>query len=194
LQIALPYLSVAYGVLRAFQQTLMVLGLFLVAGTYALSSLVKYKLVRHGVPLLVAVLFFYVSTGTVSQLLGGYLPQLNLDNSGQYYDIYYLHKSEVVESAWLQRLLKQPGRPADVQTDLFTATRLNALTGISPEEDITPGVVEQGSYVVVGYTAATKGQVTVPYNGNLITYKYPLKFLDQTKNLIYSNGGAEVYR
>lgn len=194
LQVVLPYLSVAYGLLRAFQQSLMITGLFIVVGTYALCIRFKSRRLKHGIPAALAIAFFLTSTGVVSQLLGGYQPLLHLGNSGQYYDAYYLHSSEVVESSWLQNLIKAKGGQADIQSDLYTAIRLNSLTGLNVSEDITPGVVEQDAYVVLGYTATTKGQVSVSYNSNFVTYTYPLQFLNQNKNLIYDNGGAQVYR
>ncbi len=194
IQIALPYLSVAYGLLRAFQQSLMVIGLFLVVGTYVLTMRFKNPWLKHGVPLALAVVFFLSSTGVISQMLGGYQELLHLDNGGQYYDTYYMHKQEVVADYWLAGALKQPDGQADVQTDLFTANRFGSLTNIDAGEDMTPGIVEQHSYVIVGYTATTKDQVTVDFSGNLITYKYPKQFLNQNKNLIYNDGGTEIYK
>ncbi len=194
MQVVLPYLSIAYGILRAFQQSLMLIGLFLVVGTCALTVYFRNSFLKSWVPAALALLFFFSSTGVISQLLGGYQPQLHLNNSGQYYDTFYLHKQEVEASFWLQNALKQPGAQADVQTDLFTATRLNSLTGINASESITPGLVERNSYVMLGYTDVTKDQVTVSFTGNLIAYKYPMQFLNQSKNLIYDNGGAKIYR
>lgn len=193
LQVVLPDLSIAYGLLRAFQQSLMVLALFLVIGTFALTVHFRNKLVRFGVPTGIAVLFFLASTGAISQLTGGYQPQLHLNNNGQYYDSYYLHKSEVVATSWLQTAVRNQPH-ADVQSDIFTAIRINSLTGLPVQEDITPGLVERDAYVFLGYTDETKGQVTVTYNGDSLTYTYPIQFLNQQKNLIYNNGGAEIYR
>lgn len=195
LQIVLPYLSVAYGLLRAFQQSLMVIGLFLVVGTYLVTGRFKNAWLRHGLPTVLAVMFFLATTGVISQLLGGYEPQINLNNSGQYYDTYYLHKSEVQAAYWLAGAIRaQRLHGPDIQTDLFTSTRLFALTGIQAQQDITPGLVQQGAFVELGYSDVAKRQVTVPFSGNLLTYAYPTNFLNQTKNLIYTNGGAEVYR
>jgi hypothetical protein len=40
----------------------------------------------------------------------------------------------------------------------------------------------------------TKQQGAIFYNGDLITYTLPTKLLNQQKDLIYSNGGTEIYR
>jgi uncharacterized membrane protein len=198
LQVVLPDLSQAYGLLRAFQQSLMVLGLLLVVGTFALASGFRNKFILYALPSLIAVGFFLSSTGVISQILGGYQAQLFLNNSGQYYDVYYTHKQELAGISWLNNVTQEVKYGANthalMQTDEFTSAKLAGYTSLPTVADVYPGVIQKDSYVFLGYTNVTKGQASIFYNGDLITYSYPIKLLNQEKNLIYSNGGTEIYK
>src|SRR5204862_8066830 len=88
-QVVLPVVSVEYGVLRAFQQALVVLDVFLVLGTMALVPN-RFSRWRVAVATFLALAFFASSTGIITQLIGSYEPQLHMNNAGRYYDIYYV--------------------------------------------------------------------------------------------------------
>lgn len=198
LQVVLPNLSQSYGILRAFQQSLMVLGMLLVVGIFVFSSIFKKTWLKIFIPSAIAILFFLTSTGFVSQLLGGYQAQLFLNNSGQYYDVYYTHAQELAGINWLNSLTQENiyGRSAHavLQTDEFDASKLSAYTKLNTVNDVYPGIVETYSYVYLGYFNVHQKQAAIFYNGDLINYTYPTQFLNQNKNLIYSNGGAEIYK
>jgi hypothetical protein len=198
LQVVLPVLSVQYGLLRAFQQSLMFLGIFTVLGSIALFAWLPSQVLRVAAPILLAVLFFLSSTGVITQALGGYYPQLNLNNSGTYYDLYYTHAQEIAGIDWLNNLASQTqnGRyfPVDIQADQFMFNKLGNYSSLEATSDIYPGLIMKNSYVLLGYSNVMQNQATVSYNGNLITYTYPTQFLNQQKNLVYSNGGTEIYR
>ena len=66
----------------------------------------------------VALVFMVSTIGIMPQVLGGYDAQLNLNNSGVYYNVYYLHPQEVAAIDWLGG---QPGTlPVGVQADNTT--------------------------------------------------------------------------
>jgi uncharacterized membrane protein len=198
LQVVLPVLSVEYGLLRAFQQSLILLGLFTVLGSIALFAWLPSRILRLSGPVILAILLFLSSTGVITHLLGGYDPQLNLDNSGTYYDIYYTHKPEISAINWLNNIAQQAQRINDtqveVQADQYTTSRLASYSQLNITSDIYPGLIKKSDYVFLGYSNVNNHQATTSYNGDLITYTYPVQFLNQQKNLIYSNGGAEVYK
>jgi len=54
--------------------------------------------------------------------------------------------------------------------------------------------VRPNSWLILGWQTVRTGQATAYYDGDLITYKYPMVMLKKAKNLVYSNGGAEIYR
>jgi uncharacterized membrane protein len=194
--VVLPVLSVEYGLLRAFQQALIVLDVFLVVGTMAL---VPARLSRWRVPLatFLALVFFASSTGVLTQAVGSYEPQLHLNNAGRYYDIYYLHEEEVAAMEWLDRntTAGQHGDvQSEIQSDRYNSTKLGSLQQLSTLNDIFPSLVRRDAYVFLGYSNVRDETSTFPFQGDLITYRYPTEFLDNNKDLVYSNGSSRVYR
>lgn len=187
-EIALPQLSVDYGVLRTFQQGLFGFAPFIAMGSvWVLSWLKRWRMPAATA---VALLLFLDLTGALPRLFGGYPAQLHLDNAGQYYDIYYAHPQERAALAWLERHTTAQR----IQSDRYTLSRLQTLINGRPGDDIYPTLVQPGSFVLLGYPAVRKDEVTVFYQGDLVTYRYPLQFLDATKNKVYSSNGTSVYR
>jgi uncharacterized membrane protein len=196
LQAVLPVLSVDYGVLRSFQQSLMILDVFLVVGSLTLipRTSERRRLLFAGV---LALGFFASSTGMITQVLGGYDPQLHLNNSGTYYNTYYVHPEEIAGMAWLAHnnvARMDSNVQAEVESYRYTFTGSKRLLRVGTLNDIYPELVRQDSYVFLGYTNVHQRLATVLIDGDLVTYRYPLNFLDDNKDLIYANGGARVYR
>ena len=192
LQVLLPGLSVDYGVLRAFQQAMFVLGPFLAVGSVGMFGWLgpRRSVVAAGG---VVIAFFLSLTGAIPQVLGGYPAQLHLSNSGQYFDLYYPHPEEEAAAVWLQAQVLAEGR-GTIQTivpDRF-------IYGLSPTivatQSIFPIAIRRDAYVLLGAATTGKHQSTVAYGGDLLAYSYPIAFLDGAKNLVYSNGTAVVYR
>jgi uncharacterized membrane protein len=204
----LPNLSVDYGVLRAFQAALILLGGTLVIG----ASTVFWFLGDVWGPRItgaVSVAIFLSTTGLIPQMLGGYPAQLNLNNSGQYYDIYYTRAQDIAAVNWLAG---KPGvLPAGLQAVYsnyrFYFTSLNNVTGQqnlylsfkNPGGNqyryfIYPALIGRSSWVLLDRTATDMKQATLVVNGDLITYRYPLEFLENNKNLVYDNGSDEIFK
>ncbi|WP_441245659.1 DUF2206 domain-containing protein [Kitasatospora sp. McL0602] len=187
----MPQLSVDYSVLRAFQQGLFFYAPFIAAGTLWLLRWAG----RRTVPLacaLVAAMFLDLS-GVVPKVLGGYPAQLQLSNSGLYYDVYYPHDEERDAAFWLEQRIASDRRQI-LQTDRFSYSRLQPLITGTAQGDVFPTVVRPNAYVLLGSTTVRKDDVTIFYRGDLITYRYPKALLDSTKNKIYSSEGAVIYR
>jgi uncharacterized membrane protein len=191
----LPDLSADYDVLRAFQESLLVIAPVLVAGScLAFRPLGKSRAIR--IATAVGLTLFASTIGFLPQVLGGYPAQLNLNNSGEYYNTYYTHPQEVAAVNWLSG---QPGvLPAGVQaeniTDRFAFTSPGKVSGAQVITDIYPTLIQRSSWVILGYSTIHTGQASVFYQGNVIYYVYPAGLLQVSKNLVYDNGGAEIYR
>ncbi len=199
LQVVLPVISVEYGLLRAFQQSLMLLSLMVVLGTIVMSYALPNKRAKALTPIVVVLLFFVSSTGLITQSLGGYPAQLNLSNDGQYFDNYYVHRADLYGIEWLR---SYPSVRADeasaqsrVQSDRFSYSKQqNSLFEVVLANDTYPGLLRRDSYVYLGYANVVKQQATVLYNGNLLTYTYPLEFYNDNKNMLYNNGTSRIYK
>lgn len=190
-----PNLSVDYGVTRAFQESLILLGPMLVGGSLTLFSFTGTA--WAGRLSAAVVLGIFVSTsGFLPQVLGGYPAQLNLNNSGSYYNIDYMHYQEVAAVAWLG---SEPGVVADgvqaaFNSERFAFTSPSDVTGLEGVTGIYPPLVKKQSWLVVSYWTMHADRSTFFYDGDQVTYVYPLKFLQNSKNLVYNNGGAEIYK
>ena len=194
--VILPVLSVEYGVMRAFQQSLIFLGLFIVMGSISIVEKFSYK-VKMLLASFLVLTFFLSLTGVFSQILGGYDPQLHMNNSGQYYDTFYIHSSELYGIDWLAKKVQDDVNSdyqSEVQTDRFTLRTNSTFAQINTLNDIYPGLVRRDSYVYLGYANVTKLQASVSYNDSNFTYIYPISFLDDNKDLLYTNGGSRIYR
>jgi uncharacterized membrane protein len=194
----LPNLSVDYGILRVFQEALIVLAPVLVAGAIATCQIFG----EAWAPRIVAAMCvgIYVSTtGLLPQVLGGYPAQLSLNNSGVYYDSYYMHPQEVAAVQWLSQLpqlanLLPSGVQATHSQDEFLFTNPSDVNGQQYIEDAYPPLVRTDAWVILDYSIVHTGLASASYDGDLILYRYPVALLSNSKNLVYNNGGAEIYR
>ena len=191
--VALPDLSVQYGVLRAFQQALILLAPLLAEATLTLAALVFGGWAR-GVAVGATIAALASLIGAIPQLVGGYAPQLSLNDSGTYYNDYYLHPGEVDAMAWMSAQLQNKSAvQAEVETDRYTYY-LIGKTRAKTANDIFPTLIEKHAFVFVGYSTVTLDEASVSADGNTVSYRYPTALLTKTKDLIFSSHGARIYR
>ena len=191
----LPDLSVDYGILRVFQESLIVLAPVLVSGSIAIFRAFG----EAWAPKLAAALcvgFLISTTGLLPQVLGDYPAQLSLNNSGPYYNDYYVHPQEAAGTQWLSSQLGvlPSGLQATHATNRFLFTSPGTVTGKQFVEDAFPSLLRQHAWVILDYSILHGGLASVSYDGDIIPYKYPVRVLSQNKNLVYDNGGMEIYR
>jgi uncharacterized membrane protein len=195
LQVVLPVLSVQYGILRAFLQAMLILGPFVAAGSLVMFSRLGDRWALR-IAAAIAVLFFLSLSGAIPEALGGYPPQLNLNNAGVFYDTYYMHPQEAAGIAWLQ--VHDAANLANVQSevvsDRYTFPPVGTFAGANADNDIFPTLLRRGSYVFLGYSTVNSDLATVNYAGDLLAYRYPTALLDETKDLIYASNGARIYQ
>lgn len=192
-QTILPSSAIDYGIFRLFQQNLILLALPIILGMLAVASILtrnhKGQLVICSAILL---FFFAILSGFLPQFTGGARPPLPLNNYGFYYDAYDTHGQEVGAFDWMDQNLV-PGVP--VQSDeYFSNIKMITYAGIAPVVGLYPETIEKNSYVYLNYTNVTTGDVIEYIGGNVVYYNAPGSFLENNKNLIYNNGGSEIYR
>lgn len=193
--IVLPNLSIDYGVLRAFQEALIVVAPILVAGSLAAFSPFGHAWAFR-ISAAVCLAVFISTTGLLPELLGGYPAQLSLNNSGEYYDIYYTHPQEVAAVEWLgtEPAVLSEGVQGSFDPTRFAFSEQSNVVGDQTVTDIYPPLVKKASWLIVGYSTLHTRISTSFYDGDLISYIYPLGFLRSSKNLVYNNGGAEIFK
>jgi uncharacterized membrane protein len=193
-QVVLPQVSVDYGVLRAFQQALFLLAPFLAYGMVVSMGLLRRRATAGAAGL--GMTCYLSLTGALPQATGGYPAQLHLNNSGRYYDVYYLHAGETQGMTWLTQQVTAVGGDTrrEIQTDRYTLSRVRSRVDPQASDDIYPTLLRADAYIFLGYATTRKGEATFSYLGDLVTYHYPLSVLRHSKDLIYSNGSSEIYR
>lgn len=191
-----PQFSVDYSVLRAFQQGIFFFAPFMALGLlWAFSWLKRWTIPAVCTSIAALVLFL---TGALPHFTGEYAAPLSLGNSSQYYDIYYPTTSEQTAANWLEHKVRSspdPKAPSNViQTDQYTFNRLQTILTSDVKSSIYPTVLSVDAYTFLGSETANKGEVTVFYRGDLVTYKYPTTLLNQVYNEIYASSGVEIYQ
>ena len=194
-QVVLPVVSADYGIGRAFQQALIVLSPFAAFGTVSLFKWLGHRW-SLAMTCALAVFLFVSLSGALPQVLGGYLPQLNLNNAGLYYDLYYVHPEEVTATRWLSALgVTKPSEvSSEAVAELYKFGPPQVLLDAGRETDIWPSYLTRGSYVFLGDQTVQKDQSAIFSDGDLILYKYPIGLLNREKNLIYSSDGVRIYK
>jgi len=182
----LPALSLEYGILRMFQQFLYILSLPIVLAVYSAFFFVKEpkRILFTGI---IAIIFFLNLTGFISHLTGDYYPQFTLDNFGLYYDAYYVHKSDVLAIVWLS---KNNIKNEPVQADLSGANKLLTYGDIDALNGIFPSIIRKNAYVY----QQTSIHVEVIIDNTVLIFNSSKSFLDDTKDLVYSNGQVNIYK
>jgi uncharacterized membrane protein len=188
--ILLPIFSEEYGTLRFFQQTLNILALPTIIGCLTVFSFLKKNL-RLYATLAFFLVFFLSLYGFIPQLTGGFYPSLNLKNRGLYYDAYYKHESEVIATKWFT---KNYDSQFAVQSSSESSPKNLVFSGFKPVKSILPVTIQKHSYVYLDYSEVTNRKNTVYFKGNSISYNYPMEFLDNNKDLIYSNKQTLIYK
>jgi hypothetical protein len=183
-----------YGLFRMLQQELVFLALPITLGTMKLLGWLRLRSKRLRLTLVTGALaaFFLVVSGWLGALTGGTNAALPLANSGFYYDAYYTSAQDEALFSWLQTNYPT-GYPIDA--DSFTRMKIMANTGIVTLDGISPGEISRQSYVVLTGANVTDDRVAlyVPDNGSLAFYQYPMGFLDNHKDLIYTTNATRVY-
>ena len=187
LMVILPGVSLSYGLLRLFQQLLILLGLPVVlGGLYLFKKIGEAK--RMFLVGIVSVLFFWSLSGFFSEASGGYYPQFHLRDSGIYYDAYYLHEEEASSIKWLSDNMAED---YTVQADPITQDRLLAHGPIYTLSGNFPQTIRKDAYFYAGYFNLL-GNTVISVDRPLIV-KFPLNFLNENKDLIFNNGSSGIY-
>lgn len=194
--IIIPVLSINYGLLRAFQQVLIVQALPIVFGSLALLAFFRER-IKTILATCLACTFFLSSTGLIAEATGGYLSQLHLHNGGINYDNYYAHQGEVDAISWIYNNInksKSNNFQSVVQAERVPETNPLLFTHIKFQSGIYPGLIEKNNYVLLGYTNINKLSAYALYKNEGLRYTYPIEFLDKNKNIIFNNKDTRIYK
>jgi len=188
LTILVPYIQEYYNFTRLYLQMFMVLSTFAVLGGVMVTKyLPRYQV---GVLTLMAVIIFCALSGALDQFTGGQRSMV-LDQPPANLDGPYVYDGEVASAQWLSTN-RNDSDP--IQADIVANLRLQSFGNMSAENfDLFPQTLQPESYVYLTKENIA-GEAFYQYQNDLLTYNYPLDFLNQNKNLIYSDGDSRVYQ
>ncbi len=194
LLVLIPVLSQEYGVLRAFQQSLFALAPVLVSGWSMLFRGVSGW--RIQVIAGMFVLYVLAISGVLTTLMGGYDPQLHLNNTGTYYHRYYVTDAELSGVAWVEarRAVTGGGYQVESHNERFSIQEPHTVSYVHERDDIFPGLLRTDSYVFLGGATVLHGRSLITPSDVSLDYRYPVSFLDAHKDLVYANDEVRVYR
>jgi uncharacterized membrane protein len=177
----LPQISIDYTVVRLFQQTLILTALPIALGLEFLFSFLGRW--RIAVVALIVSLLFLDTSGFIPQSTGGYLPQLSLNNAGQYYDFFYEHSGEILSSSWLN----DRSRTTDVYMDVSSS--LSSVPFFTYEDPLAHETSR--AYIYQGYVNVHDKTYRGFLSVGLGEYTYPS--LTTNRSLLYVNQDSQVY-
>jgi len=187
--IFLPYLSLAYNFERLYQQLLIIFGSVILIGLLSLPF-IKRNLLTFGL-ITFSCLFFLSSSGVINQFFGG-TAHLNLNNYGEDYDRFFTKDSELSGVKWLERFGQQ-----EIPISMDQYSWLKFLSHSYRTErvlfDVTPSSLPENGYVYASRTNFVDGRARRTYITKPLIFSFPLMFLNENTNLVYSTKNSAVY-
>lgn len=185
-----PQLTDSYGLLRLYQQFLVLLApLVMLALSVAVRPLPRRAAV---LPAAVAVGCLLTTSGLVPQLVGGYVPQLNLNNAGPYFRAYYADEGDLHEATWIRRHLS-PG--SYLVTDSRDTANLRSMTHLYPQEGLAPGGIPGDAYVGLT-TVGEDGELAVAVaivGERVLRYTFPVSCVSAGRRLVHETPQHRLY-
>jgi hypothetical protein len=77
---------------------------------------------------------------------------------------------------------------------MFAFNSLSDVDGTQAVADLYPLLLKRSSWVLLNYGIVHSGRAPLVSQGELLTYRYPRQLLRENENLVYNNGGAEIYK
>jgi len=188
--VALPTLSLNYGVLRTFQQLLIFLVVPLVILLTRWGRLLQPRLRTLVATTSMAALFVLFS-GLLAQVLGGVSAPLTLNNHGLYYGLYYTTTADLQAYSWMKAHIpaNQDVRAAGFAKAIMHDPRYPfSKTGILPTQKPT------GTYVYLDQAQIVAHTFYVNYDGSPLITTFPVDYYSEWTNQLYSTPTTGVYR
>jgi hypothetical protein len=187
--VVLPQLSLSYGLLRLFQQSLVALAPLIVLALTAVLTPAGKGVARVAAAVVVTACLVSTS-GLLPQLIGGYQPQLNLNNSGPYYRAWYAAADDVALARWAGEHLPAG---AVLSADTAQTALLRATTRIDPREGVAPGIVGPDAYLVVSVVRPDTIQAVAVADDRILVFTFPLRCVAAGRPLLYARDDNRVY-
>jgi uncharacterized membrane protein len=185
-------LAIFYNQERALLQAL---GVFAIAFCWSMQSLADWReWLDIGVLAVSAacLAIFITNTNGLANAALGSETAVNLANSGEDYERFYMTTPELASASWLGKEV-WPGQL--VYADRYAQLPLVAMTGISRGviDDVTPLTINQHAWVYASSSNIVDERSRALYRNAMTTYVFPSSFLDANFDIVYTDGSSEVF-
>jgi hypothetical protein len=187
--VVLPQLSVDYGLLRLFQQSLVILAPAVMLAVTGAARVFGARAAAAAGALAVTGCLLSTS-GLVPQVTGGFAPQLNLNNAGGYYRAYYTSRDDLLIARWVEHHLAPDTLLSADSADFRT---LRSTTGLYPLEGVAPGMVPPRAYLQVDTDSPDRVEAVAIARDRVITYTFRRDCVTAGRPLLFSAGTHRVY-
>ncbi len=191
ISVVFPAISTGYDLFRISLQMMAVLSLFFVIGGIMVARLLRLPWACL-IILSVLIPYFMTTTGTMYQLFE--VPQaISLNSEGEEYDTLFVHDQESHAARWLA---DHNDEQVEIYADWYGSARL-VSQGKIPSSIYAESFIENKEPIDIGYYYLRYSGVI---NGKLMDRNYQWHDIAEYRsefdamNLIYTNGGSEIYK
>lgn len=185
-----PTVSINYGILRAFQQGLLLLLVpMVVLAIHATSYLKDWAKASLAITGMAGI--FLLFSGWTTQVFGGASPALTLNNNGLYYGLYYTSRADLLSYAWLKNNISPH---QDVRAANLTKAAMHDPAFPFQKTGILPGQFEPSSYIFLDQAQVVRKRFYVYHDSSPLVLTFPLDYYQTQKDQIYSTRTTGVYR
>jgi uncharacterized membrane protein len=190
LMVVLPVLSINYGLLRAFQQTLIFL---IVPIALLLAAVGRYitPWLRSSIATTSIIVLFLLFTGVFAQILGGNSPSLTLNNQGLYFGLYYAPEADQKAFTWIKEHVP---KNQDVRAANFNRAAMHDPKYPFTHPGILPLQIHDNTFVYLDQAQVLTQKFYAYYDSSPLIMSFPLGYYQALRNQIYSTSTTQVYR
>lgn len=190
LLVVLPFLSINYGILRAFHQALIFLLLPMML-LVAWASRWMRQWLRTALAGTAMVTLFLMFSGVLAQLFGGVAPSLSMNNRGLYYGLYYSPAADRRAFTWLTRHVP---KNSDVRAANFNRAFMHNPVYPFSQVGVLPSQISEQSYIYLDQAQVLRQKLYANHESSPLILTFPLNYYDAAKDQIYSTTSTRIYR
>ncbi|OGO21398.1 MAG: hypothetical protein A2144_00320 [Chloroflexi bacterium RBG_16_50_9] len=187
--ILIPFISVGYDVIRIYSQTAALLSTFFVIGGIVLSRSLRIN--AHVLPFLILIPYFLFTTWAGYEVFGVHKSYiLSSEAAAANYEVVY--EQETLAAQWLKK--NMDGDSGVYTADYYGGRKLISQGKISSmliDYERFQDHSELDGYIYLSHNNVVNQAVVIKQEPNMLS-DYSDMF--DGKNIIYNNGGSEIYR
>ena len=190
-----PVSNIFYDPMRLHYQLLTLLSFPAVFGIIGTLHRIRLHLdTTVSITVFVLVAYFVFTSGMAYHLFGG-RANLQTNNVGQEYDIWYVTKGQTLTSTWLISHGDRRARIFISRNDFAKYPLLGNPYLKNVRHGILPSTMDKDSYALLDTMNVRTGKgFLFPDDATVIYYNLPLEFLHSRKNRVYANKDGEIFK